>query len=295
MKVRVLKRQCGFKTLDFFDCKMKIGKNDIRGVIFDLDGTLYLGERALPGAVDVCRILKDQGVGIVFVSNKPLEDRRVYAAKLNRLGIAAEPDQVITSAAVLGAYLAAEAPGLRCYVIGEDNLKQELRQFGLQVVEENPEQDEREVLDAAEIDAVIVAFDRTLNYRKLNLAYQALLRGALFFATNNDRACPMPGGSIPDAGMTIAALEVGTGRKLEFSAGKPSPLILQTVLDRLGLTAPECLMVGDRLETDMRMGREAGMVTALVLTGVTRRSDLDSCLDLPDLVLDNLFSLFEKF
>lgn len=273
---------------------MVIGNKNIRGVVFDLDGTLYLGEHALPGAVEVCRALERQGMRVVFVSNKPLEDRLAYAMKLNRLGIAAAPDQVITAAAVLGAHLAATAPDLCCFVIGEDTLKRELQAYGLRLADERPGQDEREVLDPTGIEAVIVAFDRTLSYRKLNLAYQALVRGARFYATNIDRACPMPGGSIPDAGMTIAALEAGTGRRVELSAGKPSPLILQAALDRLGLSAPECLMVGDRLETDIRMGREAGMATALVLTGVTRREDLRGHPAPPDLVLESLFDLVNR-
>lgn len=273
---------------------MVIGNKNIRGVVFDLDGTLYLGEHALPGAVEVCRALERQGIRVVFVSNKPLEDHRAYARKLNRLGIAAAPDQVITAAAVLGTYLAATAPDLCCFVIGEAALKLELQGYGVRVFEDRPEQDERDVLDPTGIDAVIVAFDRTLSYRKLNLAYQALARGARFYATNIDRACPMPGGSIPDAGMTIAALEAGTGRRVELSAGKPSPLILKAALDRLGLSAQECLMVGDRIETDIRMGREAGMATALVLTGVARLEDLRNHPAPPDLTLESLFDLVKR-
>jgi NagD protein len=136
-----------------------------------------------------------------------------------------------------------------------------------------------------------VAFDRTLDYRKLNIAYQALLRGARFFATNIDKACPMPGGSIPDAGATIAALEAVTGRCLELSAGKPSELILQTACAALGLPPEACVMVGDRLETDIRMGKEAGMTTALALTGVSKRSDVAGAGFPPDYVLDSLRDL----
>ncbi|RME85161.1 MAG: HAD family hydrolase, partial [Caldilineae bacterium] len=138
---------------------------------------------------------------------------------------------------------------------------------------------------------VVVAFDRTLDYRKLNLAYQALMRGARFFATNADKACPMPGGAIPDAGATIAALEHITGRRLELLAGKPSPLIVQVALERLGLPAERCVMVGDRLETDIRMGQEAGMRTAVVLTGASRREDVAAMARPPDWVAENVGEL----
>jgi len=262
--------------------------NNLQGVIFDLDGTLYLGESALPGAVETLAELRRRGKQIVFVSNKPLEERGAYAAKLNRLGIQASVEQVITSAYVLGSYLRRAAPNLCYYVIGEENLRQELRGFGLSLTGDFLDQDQLQVIDPAGVQAVVVAFDRTLDYRKLNIAYQALLRGAHFFATNIDKACPMPGGSIPDAGATIAALEAITGRRLELSAGKPSPLILQAACNVLGLPPRQCVMVGDRLETDIRMGKEAGMTTALPLTGVSQRSDVATAAYPPDYILESL-------
>jgi arabinose operon protein AraL len=182
-------------------------------------------------------------------------------------------------------------PDLRLYVVGEENLVAELRGHGLMIVDELLDQDPKQVIEPRGIDAVVVAFDRTLDYRKLNTAYQALQQGARFFATNADKACPMPGGGIPDAGATIAALEHITGRKIELLAGKPSTLIVQVALERLGLPAGRCLMVGDRLETDIRMGQEAGMATAVVLTGVSKREDVARMARPPDFVLANLGEL----
>ncbi len=132
-----------------------------------------------------------------------------------------------------------------------------------------------------------------MDYRKLNTAYQALLNGARFFATNADKMCPMPGGGIPDAGATIAALEHITGRQLELLAGKPSLLIMQVALDRLGLPAGRCMMIGDRLETDMRMGQQAGMVTAAVMSGASTREDVARMERPPDLVLDGIGNLLD--
>lgn len=268
---------------------MKI--NNLGGVIFDLDGTLYLGDAVLPGAPQVCGELRRQGKRLIFVSNKPLSGREVYAAKLTRLGIPATPDEVITSTHVLSLYLKQTAPALRLYVIGEENTRAELSSHGLVVLHERLDQDAREVIDPKGIDAVVVAFDRTLDYRKLNTAYQALMHGAHFYATNADKTCPMPGGAIPDAGATIQALETITGRKVELIAGKPSGLILEHAGETLGLPPDRCMMVGDRIETDIRMGIEAGMHTALMLTGITRREQIEQSDVQPEFVLEKLADL----
>lgn len=261
------------------------------GIIFDLDGTIYVGEALLPGAAATLAELRRRGKRALFVSNKPVDSRAVYAAKLTRLGIPATEDDVLTSAYVLAHYLAQHAPDLRTYVLGEANFVAELRSHGLTVVEELAEQSELGVIHPDGIDAVIVALDRTLSYRKLNTAYQALRRGARYFATNGDDTCPMPGGDVPDAGATMAALATITGRRPELIAGKPSPLILQAALDRLELPAHRCMMVGDRLETDMRMGHDAGMVATLVLTGVTTRAQAEAQTPPPHLILPDVGAL----
>lgn len=263
------------------------------GFIFDLDGTIYLGESALPGAVETISMLRQQVKRLLFVSNKPLETRQAYADKLTHLGMPTDAEDVLTSAYVLGSYLVKHQPELRCFVIGEENLRAELRGYGLRLVHDFHDQEAMQVIDPTGIDAVVVAFDRTLNYLKLNTAYQALVRGARFFATNTDKACPMPDGAIPDAGAIIAALEYITGRKLELSFGKPSPLMLQAAVAHLELPAEKCIMIGDRLETDIRMGQQAGMSTALVLTGTTNREHLIGAAETPDIILDTLYDLLD--
>jgi NagD protein len=262
----------------------------IDGIIFDLDGTVYLGEAALPTAPEGIAALRDAGKRVLFVSNKPLYPREEYAVKLTRLGIPATPDAVITSGYVLARHLARTAPDQRLFVIGEPPLLAEMRAQGLNVVDDLPG-DAREVMDVSGVDGVAVAFDRTLDYRKLNIAYQALMRGAHFYATNADKACPMPGGFIPDAGATLAALEHTTGRKVEMLAGKPSSIIVDVALERLGLPPERCLMVGDRLETDIRMGQQAGMWTAVTLTGASGRADAERLQPPPDFIVENLGEL----
>ncbi len=263
---------------------------DIQGVLLDLDGTVYLGDKALPTAPDAIARLRSAGKRVLFVSNKPLKPRSDYALKLSRLGIPATPEDVITSGYVLGRYLARVAPDQRLFVIGEPPLLEELRSHHLQIVDDVPG-DPRQVIDVAGIDGVVVAFDRTLTYKKLNVAYQALLRGARFYATNADKACPMPGGSIPDAGAILAALEHITGRTVDVLAGKPSSLMIDVALERLQLPPERCLMVGDRLETDIRMGQLAGMWTAVTLTGVSSRAEAQQWQPPPDWIVENLGEL----
>jgi NagD protein len=265
----------------------------VDGFIFDLDGTVYLGEAALPNAVRAIAELRQSGKRTLFVSNKPLEPRENYARKLTKLGIPAAPADVITSAFVLGYHLAQTEPNLNLYVVGEENLLNELRGHGLKIVAEFLDQDSLEVIVPDGIDAVVVAFDRTLNYRKINTAYQALMRGARFFATNADKVCPMPGGAIPDAGGTIALLEHITGRRVELLAGKPSKLIMEVALQRLQLPAERVMMVGDRLETDMFMGQQAGMQTAVTLTGVSKREDIARMANPPDYIINDLGDLLD--
>lgn len=261
------------------------------GFIFDLDGTIYLGEKALPGAVQLVAELRRRKKKILYITNKPLQPREAYAEKLTRLGIPTAPDDILTAALALARYLLQTMPQARLYVIGEQSLRSEFQEMGLHVVDDFWEQDERQVIDPVDIDAVVAAFDRSLDYRKLNTAYQALLNGAMFLATNTDKACPMPGGSIPDAGATIAALEHISGRKVDFLAGKPSAWMVKQALEQLNLPVERCLLVGDRLETDIRMGQQAGVHTALVLTGVVHRDEIQVLSEPPTMVLESLTEL----
>lgn len=239
--------------------------NRYEGFIFDLDGTIYLGEAALPGAVDIVSELQAAEKRVVFLSNKPLERREAFARKLCNLGIPAEAENVINSSYVMAAFLQRTAPGAVVYCVGEPPLIDELKEAGLRVLSDPSE-------DYARVDVVVAAFDRTFDYQKLQHAYESIKRGARFVATNPDRTCPIDGTELPDCASMIAAIEACTGRKVETIVGKPNPLMLETALEELAVPAASCIMVGDRLETDIRMGCEAGIDTAAVLTGVIDES-----------------------
>ncbi len=250
------------------------------GYIIDLDGTIYLGDRVVRGATGALAELRARGRKVVFLSNKPLESRSTYAEKLSRMGIPASESDVLSSSFVLARHMAKVAPRAWVFAVGEPPLLEELERAGLRITE-----------DPSRIEHVIAAFDRTFDYRKLNLAFQALRRGAGFWATNPDRTCPVDGGEIPDAAGVIAALEATTGRSVERVAGKPSSLMAETALSVLGLTSGSCAMVGDRLETDIRMANQACLISILVLSGVTRREDLPTASDRPDHVLESIAEL----
>ncbi len=255
--------------------------NSFHGFIFDLDGTVYLGDHALPGAVETMAAIRARGAKTLFISNKPLEPASAYAQKLTRLGIPTLPAEVMTSVTVLIHYFQQHAPRARVFVIGEPPLLDELQRAGLGLTDE-----------PSQIEYVIAAFDRTFDYRKLKVAFQAIkFHHAHFVATNADKSCPVAGGEIPDCAGIIAALEATTGKKVEFVAGKPSPLMIQTGLAQIKVRADECLVVGDRLETDIVMGHAAGARTALVLTGVTRREQLAHAPITPDYVFENIGEL----
>jgi arabinose operon protein AraL len=253
-----------------------------RGWLFDLDGTVYRGEALVPGAAETIAALRAGGRRVAFLSNKPLYTRDDYAAKLTRLGIPAAPGDVINSSLVLARHLAKIDPGAPLFVIGEPPLVAELRAHGF------------EVRADARVRWVVIAFDRTFDYAKLNTALQAVKQGARLIATNPDRTCPTEDGEIPDcAGMT-AAVEAVTDRRVETIVGKPSPIILEVALAALGVAAGECVMVGDRIETDIVMGKRLGLATVLVLSGITAAGDPRIAEIAPDLVLPSIRELIRS-
>jgi arabinose operon protein AraL len=255
---------------------------DFRGYIFDLDGTIYRGEKLIPGARETVATLKSLSKKILYLSNKPLQTRADYAAKLTRLGIPTEPGEIINSSLVMARWLSKRSPGAVVYIIGEPPLIEEMTQAGFRMSER-----------AGEIQYVIASFDRTFDYRKLNISLQAIRKGAHFVATNPDRTCPVEGGEIPDCAAMIGAVEGTTGKKVETIVGKPSEIMIQVAVETMGLQPQHCLLVGDRLETDMVMGRKAGMATALVLTGVTKRENLEGSAVQPDYVWESVAEMIK--
>jgi HAD superfamily hydrolase (TIGR01450 family) len=251
-----------------------------RAWLFDLDGTIYRGEALIPGADTLVAALRRDGRRVAFLSNKPLATRAEYAEKLTRLGIPTRQEEVINSSLVLARHLASLDPGAPVFVIGEPPLLAELAAHGFEVRRDH------------HVRWVVIAFDRTFDYAKLNVALQAVRHSrARLIATNPDRTCPTEDGEIPDCAGMIAAVEAVTGQAVEVIVGKPSPIILGVALAALGAEAGECVMVGDRIETDILMGRQGGLATVLVLSGITAADDPRIAEIAPDLVLPSVRDL----
>ncbi len=253
-----------------------------KGFIFDLDGTVYLSDRLIPGADRVLRLIREKRKRVAYLSNKPVQTREDYASKLTRLGIPTRPEEVVNSTLVMINYLKQNAPHARVFVVGEPPFVDEVKRAGFAVTEE-----------PKEIDYVVVAFDRTFDYRKLNISFQAIKRGAHFVATNPDRTCPVEGGEIPDCAAMIAAIEAVTRKKVEVIVGKPNPYMIQTALEVMGLRPEDCILVGDRLETDIQMGKNSGIATGVVLTGVTTEKMLKESPIHPDFVFQSIADVEE--
>lgn len=229
------------------------------GYLFDLDGTIYLGDELLPGARALVAGLRAQGRQVLFLSNNPTKDPQMYADKLARLGLPTPVEHCVNPLVTMADWLRREAPGAAAFVIGEEPLVRALRAAGVRLSE-----------DPREIDVVVASYDRAFDYRKLQIAFDAIWQHgrARLVTTNPDAYCPLPGGrGEPDAAAVVAAIEASTGARCEAVLGKPSAVMLDTALGVLGLRRDECVMVGDRLLTDVAMAVDAGLDSALVLTG----------------------------
>jgi len=251
------------------------------GYVFDLDGTVYLGDALLPGAGQAIAELRGAGARIVFVTNKPLEPGDAYAAKLVRLGVPASRADVVTSVDSLVGYLRREHPAATLLCVTETSTRDELVEAGFAVT-----------TDPAQTAVVVVSFDRTFDYAKLNAAYRAVKHhGATIVATNPDPYCPTPDGGLPDCAAMLAAIEACTGARAEAIVGKPSVHMARALEERLGLTAAAVAVVGDRLLTDVAMAHSLGMAGVLVLTGATTLADVRAGDVAPDFVIDGLGEL----
>jgi len=251
---------------------IRVPKRLFEAYIFDIDGTVCLGETLIPGAREAIGLLRDLGKHTIFLSNNTTRTRTAYARHLTELGIATSPDDVVNSSLVMIDYLNRFMPGARLLVIGEEALVADLESAGFTVADTG-------------VDAVIASFDRTFSYTKLQAAFDAIRGGARFFATNGDRYRPVRGGGEPDAAAVIAAIEACTAQHCEEIVGKPSRRTLDYLCARLAQSASDCIVIGDRLETDIQMASNAAIASALVLTGATTPAMVKSSVIQPTYVL----------
>jgi HAD superfamily hydrolase (TIGR01450 family) len=254
------------------------------GYIFDLDGTIYLGDDLLPGAERLILKLRELGKRVIFLSNNPTKDPTMYAEKLTKLGLETPEDEIVNTVVTMTQWLLQNHPDATVFPISEEPLKNSLRDAGIKMSE-----------DPEEIDIVIASYDRGFEYRKLQIAFDAIWfhERARLVTTNPDRYCPFPGGrGEPDAAAIVGAIEGCTGTKCEVNVGKPDPIMLETIMSVVGLDAEDCIMSGDRLYTEIKMANDAGMPSAVVLTGETKAEDLEDESDVrPDYTLERIDQL----
>jgi len=257
----------------------------IKAILADLDGTINRGSLLIEGARETYETLKGRGVKWVLISNSARHLAKDLAAKVNRLGLDVSNDQVINSASALLNEMNKNHKGSRVFVIGEPPLVAGLRNVGAEVNLHNDEG----------VEIVIVAMDSGFHYEKLKTAYQALSNGALFWATNLDPTYPLEGGFVPGAGSIVASVTTAIGRAPDKVFGKPEQDMALLALERLNMSPEECLVVGDRMDTDILFARNAGMCSALVLTGATSLQELSQYDFRPHYVFESIRDIQQLF
>ena len=253
--------------------------------VFDMDGVLFRMDDPLPYAAETINMLHERGDLIYYLTNNSSKSRLDYVEKLARFDIHTDVAHVITSAWATGQLMIERGEiGKTVYVVGEQGLRHELTAVGMKVVDYSEEQ---------HIDFVIVGWDRAYTYRKMTEAHLSIARGAEFIATNRDSTYPDSGGrTLPGGGAIVASIETCSA-VVPLTVGKPEPYTLELILRLTNCKPENCVVVGDRLDTDIAIGKRVGTRTALVLTGVSTRTDVENtpASARPDQLIENLSEL----
>lgn len=257
---------------------------EAQGVLLDLDGTLFRGQEAIPGAIAFMRSLKERGLPFLYWTNNSTRTPESVAEHLRELGFCATKEQVYTSSQALIAMVATRlAPGEAVYVVGELGLQTAVGEAGWRDLAKVPGGQEK-------AKAVLVGLDRQATYQTLGGALTHLLAGAEFYASNNDRVLPTHQGLAPGAGAVLAFLETAAGRTAHI-AGKPSPAFVTTAALRLGIDVARTFVIGDNLATDVRAAKAAGAIAVWARTGVPGDVGVLAPEERPDLTIDELSEL----
>jgi 4-nitrophenyl phosphatase len=234
---------------------------EYRLAILDLDGTLYRGQDVLPGAVETVGELRRRGRLVRFLTNNSGETRSFYMDKLTRMGFQPKPEEIYSSA--IGAAKTCVSDGFqKVFYVGEEGLEATLKEYGIEVVNSG----------GGQANAVVVGICRQFTYDWMNDAFQQIQEGAAFIATNTDATYPVEEGRIvPGAGAVVASIAAAAGVEPRV-IGKPNPFLVQLILEEASVAPSDALCVGDRYETDILSGMNAGVDTHLVLTGVAKEA-----------------------
>jgi HAD superfamily hydrolase (TIGR01457 family) len=247
--------------------------------LLDMDGTVYLGNRLLPGSLDFLHYLKETGRDHLFLTNNSSRNADYYSHKLTKLGWPAQPAEILTAGEATALYLEGEKQEARIFLLGTPDLEVEFISHGFVLTEENP-------------DYVVLGFDMTLTYAKLVRACDLIRSGVPFVATHPDINCPTESGYIPDCGAMTALITASTGVAPKV-IGKPNREIIDAMFRKKPVRREQVAMVGDRLYTDIVMGHNAGVTSVLVLSGEAKKSDISLAPVQPDYVVDGLGALHD--
>lgn len=251
----------------------------VKCFLLDMDGTIFIGDRLLPGVEEFLRFLDQHGIDRLFLTNNSSKHRGQYAHKLRGFGLNVGEGQIFTSGEAAALYIQGLEPSARIYLVGTPALQHEFTEHGFALVEDKP-------------DFVVLGFDTTLTYHKLWVMCNFVRAGVRYIATHPDYNCPFEGGFMPDIGATIAFVAASTGRKPDIVIGKPNAPILEMSVKKSGVPLESLCMVGDRLYTDIALG-ESGITTVLVLTGETKPGDILNSPHQPDYVVQDLVELVD--
>jgi HAD superfamily hydrolase (TIGR01457 family) len=247
----------------------------VRGFLLDMDGTFYLDDRLLEGALRFIDLLRQQSKEFLFLTNNSSKHRRQYAQKISRLGLPIAEESVLTSGEATALYLREQVQSANIYLVGTPSLEDEFRQHGFRLVQQNPQ-------------FLVLGFDTTLTYQKLWTLCDFVRAGVPYIATHPDFNCPTEKGFMPDVGAMIAFVKAATGRQPDLVVGKPNRLIVDAAALKMNLPVNQLAMIGDRLYTDIALGQTSGIVTVLVLSGETKLEDLENSPYKPDYIFQNL-------
>jgi HAD superfamily hydrolase (TIGR01450 family) len=233
----------------------------VRGFLLDMDGTFYLDDRLLEGALRFINLIRAQGKDFLFLTNNSSRRAGQYAEKITRLGLPISNAKVLTSGEATARHLLMEHRGARLFVVGTPALEDEFRSHGF-------------ALDAQHPDLAVLGFDTTLTYAKMWRLCDLVRAGLPYLATHPDFNCPTETGFMPDIGAMMAFVKAATGRDPDLVIGKPNRLIVEAAAQKLNLPLGALGMIGDRLYTDIALGQTANITTVLVLSGETRAEDV---------------------
>ncbi len=248
-------------------------------IILDMDGTFYLGETILEGSLEFIRELERRGKQYLFFTNNSSKTAQAYVNKLRRMGCQVTEDQIATSGEVAAAYITQNFPEASVFLLGTSDLKEYMEQKGIRLTDTRP-------------DIVLAAYDTSLVYHRLCDACRHIRGGSMFLATHPDFNCPSEDGFLPDCGSICACITASTGAVPKY-LGKPYEETVKYLENCLNIPRDRMMLAGDRLYTEIAMGNAHGIASALVLTGETKREDLEASPHKPDVVVERLTDLLE--